>query len=358
MKIAIIALPSKDDNHLPPLTVAYIAAALEQRRAIVRIYDRALDPLGGWEDIQRRLQTFQPQRVIIAGEDSHALEQAVSHIHQTYPDILPLFVHRSGSEALAATASVLAWLDGANTLAVQSGEELPYPARHLLSLEHYELRAPGGEVQTPVVIGWRMHNQWQMRSTRQICQEIRALVEEVGIRHLLFCEPEITINEQWLDEFLDQLIGAHFNIKWQAAVALDRLHEERIRQLAQAGCEAITFALAATSVFDSASSREQARKLIAYAREQGIYTHATILLEPPYESIARLVDVAATFGLNDVSFKLMQTLRVGDEEQQIQRFARQRYQEGRTRQRLIDRFGPALGGLLWQLRVESLADDE
>lgn len=358
VKIAIITLPSKSDNHLPPLTMAYVAAALEQRRAIVRIYDRALEPLGGWEDIQRRLQTFQPQHVIIAGDDSHAIEQAVAHIHQMYSEILPLFAHRSGSDATVATASVLAWFDGAQAIPAPTAEELPYPARHLLSLEHYELRAPGGEVQTPVVIGWRIHNHWQMRPPRQICQEIRSLIEEVGIRHILFCEPEITLDNQWLEEFLDQLSSAHLNIRWQAAVAIDRLHEEQIRRLAHAGCEAITIALAAISIFDSASSRAQARKLIAYAREQGIYTHATVLLEPPYESIARLVDVAATFGLNDVSFKLMQTLRVGDDEQQIQRFAHQRYQEGRTRQRLIDRFGPALGGLLWQLRVEHLAEEE
>ncbi|WP_298820578.1 hypothetical protein [Chloroflexus sp.] len=358
MKIAIITLPGKHDRHLPPLTMAYVAALLEQRRAIVRIYDCALDPQGNWEDIHRRLQTFQPQRVIIAGETSNEIEQAVIQIHQTHPEILPILTRRSGSEAFSVATSVLAWFDNAFHLPAPSHEELPYPSRHLLTLEQYELRAPGGEIQTPVVAGWRWQGRWLMRQPRLIGQEIRALTEEVGIRHILFYEPELTHDEAWFDELLYYLIGANLNVKWQAGVAIDRLHSERIPRLAQAGCEAISFTLSAISVFESASSRERARKIIASAREHGIYTRATVALEPPYESINRLVDVAATLGLDDVSFTLMQTLRVGDNEQQIQNHARQRYQEGRARQRLIERFGPALGGLLWQLRAEHLAEDE
>jgi hypothetical protein len=357
VKVAIIALPGTHDNHLPPLTVAYVAAMLEQRRAIVRIYDRALDPQGSWEDIQRRLQTFQPQRVIVAGDDTNAIEQAVSQLHQTYPDMLPLFVRRTGSEAIAAVTSVFAWFDGTNHSAEVSADEPVYPARHLLSLEHYALRAPGGEVQTPVVIGWRLHGRWYLREPRQIAQELRTLSEELGIRHVLFYEPELTLDTQWFAEFVDYLACANVPVKWQAAVSIVELGEAQIQKLVRAGCEALTFVLTATSVFDSANSRAQVRKLIAAIRDQGIYTHATVLLEPPYESIGRLVDVAATLGLNDASFQLMQTLRVGNNEQEIQSFARQRYKEGRTRQRLIERFGPALGGLLWQLRVQHLAEE-
>ena len=358
MKIALIALPSKQQNQLPPLTLAYIAAILEQRRAIVRLYDRALDSAGSWNDIRRRLQTFQPQRMIIAGDDNRIIEQAVTHFHQTYPDILPLLVQRNGSEAPTIINNVMAWLDGTDTTTELSADALPYPARHLLSLERYALRAPGGEVQTPVVIGWSRHGKWVMRSPHAIGKEIQAVMAEFGIRNILFYEPELTIDQSWLNELLDYFIKANLNVRWQATVTLEHLREETLTRLAQAGCEALTFSIAASSMFDSAQSRQQVRKLINSASELSIYTHATVLLEPPYEAIARLIDVAATFGLNDVSFELMQTLRVGDDEQQIQRFARQRYQQGRSRQRLIDRFGPALGGLLWQLRVQHLAEDE
>ncbi|WP_322815779.1 hypothetical protein [Chloroflexus sp.] len=183
-------------------------------------------------------------------------------------------------------------------------------------------------------------------------------MEETGIRRVLSCEPALTIDEQWFTELLDYLTNASLNVKWQAVVALEYLHEDSILRLAQTGCAALTFVIATTSIFDSASRCNQARKLITAIREHGIYTHAAILLEPPYESIARLIDVAATFGLNDVSFVLMQTMRVGDDEQTIKRLARQRYQEGQTRQRLVDRFGPVLGGLLWQLRVQHVNEDD
>jgi hypothetical protein len=360
VKIALIALPGKQQNRLPPLTLAYIAAILEQRRAIVRLYDRALESAGSWNDIRRRLQTFQPQRMIIAGDDSRIIEQGVTYFHQTYPDILPLLVQRSGSEAPTIVNHVMAWLDSDNTDTTTelSADALPYPARHLLSLERYALRAPGGEVQTPVVIGWSDRGKWVMRSPHAIGQEIQTVMAEFGIRNVLFCEPELTIDQSWLNDLLDYFIKANLNVRWQATVTLEHLREETLPRLAQAGCEALTFSIAASSMFDSVQRRHQVQKLITSAGELGIYTHATVLLEPPYEAIARLIDVAATFGLNDVSFELMQTLRVGDDEQQIQRFARQRYQQGRSRQRLIDRFGPALGSLLWQLRVQHLAEDE
>ncbi len=357
MKVALIALSGKHDPSFPPLTLAYVAAILEQRRHIARLYDRALPPLDNWRELQRRLHAFQPQRIIIGGEHSHEIERAAAQIHELYPDILPLYARRSGSDAPTAVTGALEWIDGNAVSSSLPANDLPYPARHLLSLEQYGLRAPGGEIQTPVVIGWNAHGQWHLREPRQIIQEMRAIATEFGIRHVLFREPALTSDSAWLEEFLSLLEQASLGIQWAATVDIDQLNNTLIEILAQAGCEALSFTLAAASVFDSASSRQHVRNLISQAQSHHIETQATVLLEPPYESIARLIDVAATFGLNEVSFELMQTLRVGDDEQQIQRFARQRYQERRSRQRLIDRFGATLGGLLWQLRVQGLEDD-
>jgi hypothetical protein len=49
VKVALIALPGKQTNQMPPLTLAYVAAVLEQRRIIVRMYDHALDATGSWQ---------------------------------------------------------------------------------------------------------------------------------------------------------------------------------------------------------------------------------------------------------------------------------------------------------------------
>ena len=65
-----------------------------------------------------------------------------------------------------------------------------------------------------------------------------------------------------------------------------------------------------------------------------------------------LVDVAATFGLDDVSFDVAKSeaASVGADETQLREMARQIYDQGRDRQRLINRFGPALGSLIWRIR--------
>jgi hypothetical protein len=68
--------------------------------------------------------------------------------------------------------------------------------------------------------------------------------------------------------------------------------------------------------------------------------------------VPRLVDVAATFGLDDVSFDVLhaEAIGVNVESSQIQAIVRQLYDAGRDRQRLISRFGPTLGNLIWRLR--------
>lgn len=379
MNIALIALSSHGKPLTPPLTMAYLATLLEQRRHIVRIYDLALEPELALGIALRPLHSFRPQVVILSGEREDLLVAAVNALKlEQHTHVLSTPMSRTGLDAPHVCASVLAWLqrqERAEGAALSAGGEidatagldaLPFPARHLLSLEHYELRAAGGELQTTVPIGaLGPEHKVMLRSPTQIVAELRSISHEFGLRHYVFPDLPITFDQTWLFELLTRLCDAHLEIGWEATADADQLDESTIRHLARAGCEALCFDLDAAQVFESTATRARLRTVVEQARAEDIFLRANVKIEPPYESVPRLVDVAATFGLDDVRFDVLNAEAVGmqAENSQIQAMVRQIYDAGRDRQRFISRFGPALGNLIWRLRgpqrqsAKSLDDD-
>lgn len=378
MNIALIALSPSGKRLTPPLTMAYLATLLEQRRHIVRIYDLALDPQAPLATALRPLHSFRPHVVILSGDREDILVAAVHALKlDQHTHVLSTPMSRTGLDAPHVCASVLTWLSrqDADSAAIGAGSDidasagldgLPFPARHLLSLEHYELRAAGGELQTTLPIGaLGPDHAVILRSPTQIVAELRSVSHEFGLRHYLFPDLPITYDQTWLFELLTRLCDADLGIGWEATADAERLNEELINHLARAGCEALCFDLDAALVFESTATRAQLRTVVDHARAQNIFLRANVKIEPPYESVPRLVDVAATFGLDDVSFDVLHAEAVGvaSESSQIQAMVRQLYDAGRDRQRFISRFGPALGNLIWRLRgpqrqtTKSLDDD-
>jgi hypothetical protein len=370
VNVALIALSTAASSVIPPLTLAYIAGVLEQRRHIVRIYDLALTPDVPLSTAFRPLRAFRPQAVVVAGEQLPFIEQALEILHDQHTSVLPLRLKRDSLAVNSICAYVLTWLDRRgpeNDIAVNETlcaapnrlpidlDKLPFPARHLLSLEAYNLRAVGGELQTTLLVGAAEGEEMVLRMPSQIVAELRSVSRECGIRHYLFPGIPLTTDRTWLQELLTRLDDAQLGISWEATVNAESLDEALLMQMAQAGCEKLCFSLTATRVFESATARERLKQIVTLAHQYGIYARADLNLEPPYEAIPYLVDVAATFGLDDVSFNvcnpLVQDPSVNDrtdDDLRLEFLARQRYDVGRSRQRMIERYGPALGALIWK----------
>jgi hypothetical protein len=361
----MIALPCAGKPVLPPLTLAYVATLLEQRRHIVRIYDMALEPEITVDTAIQPLRSFRPQVVVVAGETPDMVGVVVDALHEDHHSlVLPVQMSRSGVDANYVCAGVLQWLDKqqiahpAPARAPVAGpidlDDLPLPARHLLSLERYPLRAVGGELQTTLVIGAceSADGRVALRSPTQIVAELRSVSREFGVRHYLIPEVPVTLDRAWLVELLTRLCDANIGVGWETTAAPDQLDTGLVAHMARAGCESVHFQLDAAKVFESTADREQLRRAVEHLRDHTIFTRATVKLVPPYESIPHLVDVAATFGLDDVRFDVarVEAASVGADETQLREIARQIYDQGRDRQRFINRFGPALGSLIWKLR--------
>lgn len=367
MKIALVALPEPGETATqPPLPLAYIAALLEQQRQIVRIYDFALCKAPSQADAFVPLRSFRPHVVAIAADTPEAVAPIIAgledisakcvylgsglrrlHFDQTVAEtLLHLEPHDAATDEQNFILRTLLMLD-------QPLDSLPFPARHLLPLEQYPLTVHTGELQTTLMLGQLRDGRFSPRKPALVLAELQSIASEHGVHHVQFIAPPLTDDMVWLQALLAELAQAELGLKWEASVRHQLLTPELLQLFRRAGCETLCFVFQAVDVLDSQKERATLTKLVAQAHELGMWVRARITLAPPYEAIAALVDMSATFGLDDAQFEVAR--RASSPEQsapgqttELAEMAHLRYRSRRSRQLFIQRFGPQLGPMLWR----------
>jgi hypothetical protein len=236
-------------------------------------------------------------------------------------------------------------------------DSLPFPARHLLPLEQYPLCTPTNELQTTLLAGQPCRDSGVMlRNPTLIMAELRSIAHEHGIRHVVFLDPPLTHDLAWLREMLYHLASADLGISWEGRVRYQHLTPELLRLFQRSGCEVLGLQFNAVEVLDSRDRRAALTTIVDQAHELGMLVRAHIELEPPYDAIAALVDMSATFGLDDVRFSVCQRSATPTRAEStrptledVARMAHSRYRSRRNRQFFIERFGPQLGPMLWRV---------
>jgi hypothetical protein len=118
----------------------------------------------------------------------------------------------------------------------------------------------------------------------------------------------------------------------------------------RAGCEGLTIEFDALAVIDTPEMRQHLTAMVREAHDLGVRVCGHVILEPRYSSIPTLVDVSATFGLDDVRFSVEADaappqLPLG----QLLDLAQSHYRTLRRRQFFINRFGSYLGPMMWRV---------
>jgi hypothetical protein len=369
VKIALVALPQFEDTPVtPPLPLAYIAAILEQQRHIVRIYDLALCGAVPLNEAVAPLRAFRPHVVAVASgaRQPEAVRAALGSYNVSIMNLgVALRTFAPDQTAIQALWQMDEQPVAENEQNVicnallaldEDLDSLPFPARHLLPLEQYPLRTPNGELQTTLLAGQPVGEPGALlRSPSQIAAEIRSIAREHGIRHVVFLDPPLTHDMVWLNELLNHLMTADLGIGWEGRVRHERLTPELLSAFRRAGCEILCFHFNAAEVLDTRDQRAALSAIVEQAHELGMLVRAQIDLEPPYDAIPALVDLSATFGLDDVRFNVRQRAAAPapatDQPaiEQVAEMAHSRYQSRRSRQYFIERFGPQLGPMLWRV---------
>ena len=367
MKIALVALPRLDEPlATPPLPLCYVAAFLEQQRHIVRIYDQALYQSDPRVDYLEAIRAFRPQATIVAADnvaEAAAVAGRVTFSGTALPLLLGVRDHLPpwlASHALAELNRVLPHAPEIKSLVAcallaldDDLDRLPFPARHLLALERYPLTTPEGELRTPVLIGrLRRDGTPALRQPALLMTELRSLVQEHGVRHVMLSGLALTDDLDWLYTVLSHLSNMHLGIRWEGRVSYTRLTTTLLESFRRSGCEALTFEFAALAALESKSERDALIHTVHQARELGMRVTGHIALDPQYPAIPAVVDMSATFGLDEVRFFVSHPVEAHQYQEPADiaaliTLAREHYRASRSRQYFIDRFGAHLGTMIW-----------
>ena len=374
MKIAFIALPRQEDVQTsriaPPLPLGYVAALLEQRRHIVRIYDLALAHGGSLQGALAPLRSFRPQLTVVAADGSTPISEVESILGDQNIVYMRLSTAlRDGSLVEALTHALLRFDSYPHRSDEQSVifesllacdeslDALPYPARHLLSLEQYPLLTLDGELQTTVCVAQLgQDGALTTRSPDQIAAELQSVMREHGIRHFVFTGAPITADARWLDDLLRCFALLSMSARWEAIVDYDSVTAELLERMKQAGCEVVCFSLVAGSELVQRDKRTRLTEAARQVHAAGLGVRADIQLDPPYSMMPSLIDVSATLELDTVHFHVQADTATpnvigadGVSLEEIAEMARTRYRSSRSRQFFVDRFGSQLGPMLWRV---------
>ncbi len=339
---------------LPPLGLAYVAAALQKNGHQVEIIDNYLlqKPI---EEVKLELKTRAPQIVGITCnslnyERSVEMAKAVKEVLPTckvvmggpHPSYMPqtMFQHHEvdyvviGEGEQAMVRLVAAILKGQpdkliseipgiacriDGQMVKSAPEfisdldgIPFPARHLLPLRMYDRVLPYLSV-SPVDTmsihrGCPYHcaycetrELWgatcRAFSPQRVIDELKQMAENYGSKGIYFVGDNFTINKRRTAEICGLLRENKLDLKWTCETRADLVTKELLVDMKSAGCETIFFGVESGSprIQEKLSKNinlQEVKRTFEICREVGIQTATSFMLGIPGETVE---DMNATF---------------------------------------------------------------
>jgi len=340
---------------LPPLGLLYIAAVLEKAGHQVGVFDvypyddRTLPQIAAQEpDVvgMTVLTDYWPRARHVAAYIRREIPQATFLIGGVHVTTMP----EESLTELAADAAVLgegeqtmgevcdrlrqgaAWTDVPGLMVrdasgafsrtpprayIENLDELPFPARHMLSFEQY-LVPPGfirgrwSERSTTVitsrgcpflciwcasqcVFGRRVRR----RSVDNVLEELDHLVNRYRIDTVWFIDDTFTLNKQWVMDFCRRMQARGTRLVWGCQAHIRTADEEMFSAMKQAGCVQLDFGVESGSdkvlkALKKNSDAESVREAFRIAKKVGIRTMATFMFGSPEEGPE---DVKATMRL-------------------------------------------------------------
>lgn len=339
---------------LPPLGLAYVAAALERGGYQVEIYDNYLIecPI---EEVKAEIKKRQPQIVGITCssltytrciETAKAAKEAcptckvvVGGPHPSYmPETMlqhceiDYVVIGEGETAIVKLAASIFQGEPNSAIAKISGiackingeiartapefitdlDLVPFPARHILPMKMYDRALPYIDVKpvdTMSILRGCPYNcaycetreLWgtacRAFSPQKVIDEIKHMMEKYGTKGIYFVGDNFTINKNRSSELCRLIKENHLDIKWTCETRADLVNKKLLMDMKSAGCQTIFFGT------ESGSPRiqqklgknidlQEVERTFEICRQVGIKTATSFMLGIPGETVE---DMQATF---------------------------------------------------------------
>ncbi len=370
----------------PPLGLAYLAAVAEQSGHSVKILDTIVEGFNfridqgrfiriglPEEAIKREIRNFQPDVVGITcpftlmDEEMRRVASIVKKVTSdtlvvvggAHPSSMPQYVIQDGNidfvvigegerifseliqtidqgEECTKIKGLLFKSDGkiietGRRAFIEDLDSLPYPARHLLSIEKYiQLgQAHGSQKRkryTPMVtsrgcpgrcVFCSIHtvwgHKWRARSPENVVREIEVLISKFKIREIHFEDDNLTLSRQRMMRICDLIIERGLDITWTTpnGVAVNTLDSDLLAKIKKSGCYQLSFGIESgdpavlKNIIHKPLSLEKVKTVVKCSKKLGIWTHGFFVIGFPgesLESIQRTVNFAKQTDLDSANF--------------------------------------------------------
>jgi anaerobic magnesium-protoporphyrin IX monomethyl ester cyclase len=346
--------PWGDPGKLPPLGLAYVAAALEKADFQVEIFDN-YNLKKPNEQVKLEIKRFEPEIVgITCGsvtyrrciETAKAVKEVlpsckvvVGGWHPSYmPESLLQYpevdyvVMGEGERAMVELANNITKGEDKTAIAKISGiayrhkgktvktpptfiqdlDQIPFPARHLLPMHIYDRIIPyldASPVDTMNVVRGCPYNcaycetkkLWgpisRAFSPPRVVEEINHLVQNYGSKGVYFVGDNFAINKKRTVELCNLIKKEKLDIRWVCDTRADQISRELLRKMKDAGCRTIFFGVESGSprILEKLNRKitiEQITHALKLCKEEGIRIACSFMLGIPRETVK---DMEATF---------------------------------------------------------------
>ena len=226
-----------------------IGRALESAQVVKEVLPDTTVILGGYHPTFNVKETLNDENVdlVIRGEGEYTMLELVQTLEKgenisNVKGIAYEEINENGEKLLVLTPE---------REPICNLDELPFPALHLLPMDHYKLlnmdthmstmiTSRGCPIQCSFCSSAAMHGRKiRRRSIENIVDEMEHLVYDYGIETIAFMDDTFTVNKKRVRDLCEEIMRRNLKVFWGCTSRVDTLNEELLQKMKDSGCIAI-----------------------------------------------------------------------------------------------------------------------
>lgn len=209
---------------------------------------------------------------------------------------------------------------------IQTLENLPFPARHLLPNEKYysfisQRKNFTGLITTrgcpyKCIFCEQGNKTYRERPVKDVIGEIEECYHKHFIREIDVFDPSFTTKKSRTIEICKKIKEIKIDLDWAIRTRADKMDEEMLKELASAGCKRIYYGIESgdetiLKTIKKTTNLNQIKKIIKLTKQEGIDVFGYFMIGHPGETkttIARTISFAKELELDYAQFSKLTTL--------------------------------------------------
>lgn len=203
---------------------------------------------------------------------------------------------------------------------------LPFPAYHLLQIEKYRPYPPHGKkLPYMAMITSRgcpfrcafcskpiFGKNYKARDSKMVVKEIKYLIENFGIKELLFYDDTFTLDRKRIIGLCKEIIKNGLKISWSCETRVNLVDEELLKKMKKAGCYIISYGVESgdQTILNNLKKDitiEQVKNAFRLTKEADILTVAYFMIGSPgdtEETIRKTIDFSKELDADFAQFSI------------------------------------------------------